>query len=261
VATANYYFRERLPTHGQTAAVAPGLVDTGSLLFQPPETEEFRTCGLWVQFFLDQFPQNLPGIIKRIDTSVFYQIEPDLTEAPYWGVERYSLYDKRFDDSGIAVPIEPSPGQARLLSSTFDVDWPLDSRWHYCWAGIKSAGDGSPIIFSSPENPSTAAITYLHTTTPVIQSISNADTRLLSATMPSQDANKATLIMSGGAPTTITIQMPDIRSSYQVLHNGINHEDAEHCNIDCQRNGRISLTLDIPNDDARSENIVEIVKD
>jgi len=49
-----YYLRNNVQTHYQNRGNSGTGNDIGSLLRTPPTTDEYRTCGAWIQFYLDE---------------------------------------------------------------------------------------------------------------------------------------------------------------------------------------------------------------
>lgn len=103
-------------------------------------------------------------------------------------------------------------------------------------------------------------MTYLHTVTSTLKAVSESQSRLLSATMASPEAEKARLIFRGNEHITVTLQMPDASAWYDTVYYGTHDHGDDVCRIDDQKDGEVTLTLIPPPIDTQAEHVVEIVK-
>jgi len=200
--TTKYYFRGIKPTHGQ-----PKDSDCRSLLLTAPSATEAWTCGYWIQNSPDEIPNYPLAYLSGIDTYSWY--ETALSEG-YIGVQRFVTYDSGVDFKS-TVPI--ASDYTWINKNFTNLNWSMDYPQSWYWLSLKLEGDNPywttfPVGHTADE-ASYADFTYSYTTTPTIESISNTDIVVLSATSPADDTDSATIVLenptSSAASTNLVL--------------------------------------------------------
>ena len=207
--TIDYYFRHVLATHGQSTNYGSDH-DAGSLLFDPPISDEFVWCGEYVGLSIDELPIYLFGSLKKINYSIWYKTD----SGGYTGVQRYNDVTTDVDKS-----IDIVATAKTFDTFDFSVDWANDysTTWYYITVKLKGS---YPYIYSNATHPSYANITYNYSTTPALKSISNEDIQLLSATSPASDDTSASIVLGGAGSTYLVVQMPNTALTYTATWDG-----------------------------------------
>ncbi len=228
----NYYFRGIQPTHGQPVSTG---TDMGSLLHSKPTSAEERTCGSWVQFSPDELPNNLFGIYKQINYSIWYKTDTSVNN--YTGIQRYVTYGGPVDNQ-----LTINATSKTFETFNFSVDWENDYLWQWYLMSIQLQGL-NVYVYSNATDPSFANITYTYSNTPAINEITNEDIQLFSATMEDNNSASANLTLYGEGTTNISVQMIRTDTDYNVSYDDINCDDNANCTINSNQNGEINLTL------------------
>ncbi len=238
-----FYVRGIDPTHGQAHSLGAFKADSGSLLFEKPESIETRSCTDWFQISPDEEPKYLLGIVKQINFSLTYN---ETAEKSSVGVQRFITYDDQTDQS---VNINQTYGNETKQSFSFDTDWPMDYSWEWYWQALKlSALGGNPNLLVDPQNPDTAQFTYIYSSTPAVLEKTNKNIVILSATMKSKEAKNASIILGGSGITNLTIQMPENNITYNTMYDG-KECNSNTCTVLEQKDGILSFSLNVNNKD------------
>ncbi|NOQ55510.1 MAG: hypothetical protein GQ477_01750 [Nanohaloarchaea archaeon] len=228
IGKVNYYFRGVTPTHGQ-----PASTDAKSFLFIPPSTEEFWTCGVWIQASPDELGVFTPNIIENINLSFWYKTDAE----GYIGIERYFTFGEDVDYNQ-TVPIATD---YTWSNRDFSVSWPMDYTKTWYWMAMKLGGH-NPYWMTNATDPSYLNITYNYTTTPEIKNNINEDIKILSATIQAADIlNNATIYLEGVGNTNLTVQMPNTTILYYAIGDGV-YCNNENCTY-TQSSGELNFTL------------------
>lgn len=178
--TKRLYFLNNSPTHGQ-----PVGFDARALSSVETSTFEEWSCSAWVQNALDEIPEYPVATLTGIDTNFYYSSEFDGSI----GAERINSYTE-FPDVSNFIPqtVVDYDTVYRLDNSKFSgLDWAMDylSSWYNFTMKLNG---GNIYMKTEPQDPSYIDLTYKYSANPIIKSISNDDTVVLSATT-SLDSN------------------------------------------------------------------------
>jgi hypothetical protein len=230
----NYYFRGNSPTHSQP--IGNGN-DVGKFLLDPPTTNETKYCAQWVQNFIDEYPQQIFGLIQMINISVWYKA----TGTPYLHITKFGVYDSTSFDYLQEIPSSTITIFNSSVNFT-NLNWMIDYPGEWNWIDVKLTGT-NPYWQSNSTHPSYVNITYNYTTTPEIKSITNDEIMVLSATSPVSDTNQANITIEGSGTTNITVKMLNTALKYNV---SLDDQlcDNMNCNIS-QTNGELNLSLSL----------------
>jgi len=154
---STYYFRDDLPTHGQNL----GVGDVGTLLTDPPTTNETRDCIIWIQYWFDEEDPLETWNITQIYWHVYWKADKANTAIGYQcngtygatmdynvnlGISAsYVLYESTWD-----VNIQPPN-----VTNGYYFTLKLASGWALDW--------GNPFIISGPTCLSYVTFTYTPT--------------------------------------------------------------------------------------------------
>ena len=233
LSSVDYYFRHVLATHGQPTSYGTDH-DAGAFLFNPPISDEEVYCGIHVGVSVDSLPDNLFGIIEDVNYSIWYKNDAD----GYTGIQRYGDASQDVD---LSISVDTTPKTFDTFNF-IDINWTSDYFWAWYWFAVKLNGY-NPYIYSNATNPSYMNITYSHSTTPAIKSISNEDILLLSATSPESDSTNASIVVDGTGSTHLVVQMPNTALTYTATWDG-----GACTGGDCsftQSSGELNFTLNL----------------
>lgn len=237
----SYYFRPDVwPTHGQ-----PARVDSTALLFDPPDAESEFSCGSWIQTSPDAISTDITGISRIININASFWYTCGTFRPPIIGMERHAR-----PDNGIEYgKYIPPTASYTWITKNFDVGYWLYNKTEWYWLSLKLRAP-QPHIKTYPAGCSEAPncssyvnITYLHSATPLIRSISNNDILLLSATSPVDNTKLATLVLDGTGTTNLIVQMPNTTITYTAKYDGT-YCNNSNCNF-TQSNGELNFTLTV----------------
>jgi len=229
-ATAIYYLRSVLPSHGQ-----PAGSDAKSLLFTAPTQEEYWKCGAWIQASPDEF---IPvyGVVKNLSAFFWYKSGG----SPTFGVQRFTDYQPTVDYSS-SVPVSADYVSA---SKYFDVDWSLHYLFSWRWLSVKLSGS-SPYWKTNATDYSTLNVTYAYSTTPVVRVESGYDdVQVLSATSPASDLTQAEIMVDGVSAAALNVLMP-VAGVYDVYYDGVYCSAAytSDCSFTQDNHGNLSVSV------------------
>lgn len=230
-----YYFRDDLPTHGQPTGNGH---DCGSLLNTSPTAQEYRWCCSWVQFSPDEIPKN--PISTLINIYIHCLCKFLSFGFAVVGIQKVATPDPVTDLN------ETKPFLAfqkyMWLNKDFSMSWQMNNAGDWYWLSLKILGDG-PNITTKPKWPSCAYFIYMYCKNPGIESISNADVVVLSATSEAGNSNNAEIILQGTGMANLVVQMPGASQVYSANLNGVkcNNDDNQFTQV----NGELSFTLNL----------------
>lgn len=199
-AATTYYFWGTNPTHGQPQSVI-GADDARSLFLTASTNTENGDCTNWTQNSPDELPEYPLAVLSKVDTNIWYTAAAN----GYVGVKRATKYDNGVDaSSSISSAVEYT-----LSTSSFsNLNWGMDYLRSWYWLSVKVIST-SPYWRSTPSLPSYAVFTYSYTTTPTINSASNENIFILSATTPATSTSTASIVLnnpnSSATSTNLTL--------------------------------------------------------
>ena len=180
-----YYFRKIRATNGQP--IGNGL-DSQTLLFTPPAGTEQWYCNNWIQSSLDAIPDYPFSNLSGINSNTWYES----AGAGSIGFQRYVNYGTTMDSS---TPVPLSASYVWVNASSTNLNWTMDylHDWYMLTFKLYS---GSLVDWQTTlAKPSYADLTYSHTITPAVKSVSNASVVLLSATASSTVTGLASIAL------------------------------------------------------------------
>jgi hypothetical protein len=226
--SSTYYYRGgttgiNSPTHGQPYGTGN---DTKILSTTVASSTEEEFCAQFIQNTPDQIPSFPLVNISAINTnSWYYDTTVKDGSYPVIKVQRFVNY------YGTVAPplVDFDQKQSVTSSSSYlwsgdqfgtdgisftNINWSMDYPYSWYWVALKlDAGSSgtthnvgqTSFTAGQSANPSFAKFTYQYTTTPVVQSMSNENISVLSATSPATgDTSNATLVLDGTIDSTLS---------------------------------------------------------
>jgi hypothetical protein len=191
--------------------------DVGALFDEPPADTVRVYCTMWIEAGFELSPPG-SGIAKitRFRSSMWSNYFPFPERSSYenlWGIEFDHTYSKR-GDVFVSIEGEHEKGRIRVAEEInkgpfiYDqADW-LDLAIKY-WGR-------EPDWTSGPDAPSAVEVSYVVSDAPILESISNRQARVLSATSSPENPEQAEIVLDGRGPTSLSVRMDGALAEYRI---------------------------------------------
>lgn len=206
--------------------------DVGFLLDEPPDENVNVYCTMWVEgHFKAKAPES--GIAKLTGAHVALWTHHNHEASSKAGTVYFLEFDGSYSRRG-DVFVDLSE---QAVSSVFKSDVRFGkgvflyeaSDWNTLnlkWNSI------DPVWTSDPVDPSVVTFHYLVTDAPAIESVSNRQVQVLSATTPGGTNGEAEIVVMGYGETQIVVQRPEASVSEFVEFDGVSCEDSSECRVE-----------------------------
>jgi hypothetical protein len=215
--------------------------DVGTLIDKPPAEPLRVYCTMWIEASIELAPpENGIAKITGFRSSMWSNYFPNSDHREsLWGVEFDHTYSRRGD---VYVSVDGKHAQGSVRVSEEITKGPLiydPSDW--LDLAIKYWGR-EPDWTSGPDAPSAVEVRYVVSDAPILESVSNRNAWVLSATSPPGNPANAEVVLNGQGPTRLLMRMDDASIGYRIDVDGAVCGPESSCRY--MQNGAL-LTVDV----------------
>lgn len=196
----------------------PGRRNDVGMLFDEPPSDPVRVyCTMWIEAGIELTPPE-SGVAKitGFRSSMWSSYFPFSERSPYenlWGIEFDHTYSRR-GDVWVSIDGKHEKGRARVMEEINKGPFIYDPS-HWLDLAIKYWGR-QPDWTSGPDAPSAVEVRYVVSDAPIVESISNQNAWVLSATSFPETPDKAEIVLDGKGPTSLSLRMSGASKKYRV---------------------------------------------